>query len=295
MSPSPPASSCTHCALRPDRMDPLLLFVWAVLFFFGASLGSFLNVCISRWPAERSVVSPRSRCPRCEKAIAWYDNIPIVSWLVLRAKCRGCGLPISAQYPLIELAVGVIWVLAVWYFGLSLTALRLGIAATILLGVLMTDLQHYVIPDGFTVTGFLVAMVMPIVALFVREPGPFVGPWDALVGACAGAGLIAIVGWLGEVAMGREAMGDGDATLMAMIGAMVGVERSFLTVFVAAGIGAGVFLLLVAPIGWLRARGRGEAYELPLVPFGVFLAPAGIVTLLFGETIISRYFSLVGL
>jgi leader peptidase (prepilin peptidase)/N-methyltransferase len=127
----------------------------------------------------------------------------------------------------------------------------------------------------------------------VGEQGPFVGPWDALVGACVGAGLIAIVGWLGEVAMGREAMGEGDATLMAMIGAMVGVERSFLTVFVAAGIGAGVFLLVVAPIGWVRARSRGEEYELPLVPFGVFLAPAGIVTLLFGDAIIARYFSLV--
>lgn len=274
-------------------MDPLLLLVWAVIFFFGASLGSFLNVCIARWPAELSVVRPRSRCPRCEKSIAWYDNIPIVSWMVLRAKCRGCGLPISAQYPLIELVVGIIWVLTVWYFGLSLTALRIGIAATILLGVLMTDLQHYVIPDGFTVTGFLVAMIMPVIALIVGEQGPFAGPWDALVGACAGAGLIVIVGWLGEVAMGREAMGEGDATLMAMIGAMVGVERSLLTVFVAAGIGAGVFLLLVAPIGWLRARARGEDYELPLVPFGVFLAPAGIVTLLFGDAVIARYFSLV--
>ncbi len=274
-------------------MDPLLLLVWTVIFFFGASLGSFLNVCIARWPAELSVVHPRSRCPRCERSIAWHDNIPIVSWLLLRAKCRGCGLPISVQYPMIELAVGVIWLLAVWQFGLSLTALRLGIAATILLGVLMTDLLHYVIPDGFTVTGFLVAMVMPIVALVVGEQGPFVGPWEALVGACVGAGLIAIVGWLGEVAMGREAMGAGDATLMAMIGAMVGVERSFLTVFVAAGIGAGVFLLIVAPIGWLRARNRGETYELPPVPFGVFLAPAGIVTLLFGEAILARYFLMV--
>ena len=275
-------------------MDPLLLLIWAVIFLFGASLGSFLNVCISRWPAELSVVSPRSRCPRCAKAIAWYDNIPLVSWIVLRGKCRGCGLPISAQYPLIELVVGVIWVLTVWYFGLSLTSLRLGLAATILLGVMMTDLQHYVIPDGFTVTGFLIAMVMPIIAMFVGDQGPFAGPWDALVGACAGAGLIVIVGWLGEVALGKEAMGAGDATLMAMIGAMVGVERSFLTVFVAAGIGAGVFLLVVAPIGWLRARGRGETYELPLVPFGVFLAPAGMVTLLFGDAIIARYFSLVG-
>ena len=274
-------------------MDPFLLLIWAVIFLFGASLGSFLNVCISRWPAELSVVRPRSRCPRCEKPIAWYDNIPLASWLMLRGKCRGCALPISVQYPLIELAVGIIWVLTVWYFGLSLTALRIGLAATILLGVMMTDLQHYVIPDGFTVTGFLVAIIAPMVALFYGETGPFVGPWDALIGACTGAGLIAIVGWLGEVALGKEAMGQGDVTLMAMIGAMVGPSRSLLTVFVAAGIGAGVFLLVVAPIGWLRARSRGASYELPLVPFGVFLAPAGMVTLIFGDEIIARYFATV--
>ena len=239
------------------------------------------------------MVRPRSRCPRCEKPIAWYDNIPLASWLMLRGKCRGCALPISVQYPLIELAVGIIWVLTVWYFGLSLTALRIGLAATILLGVMMTDLQHYVIPDGFTVTGFLVAIIAPMVALFYGETGPFVGPWDALIGACTGAGLIAIVGWLGEVALGKEAMGQGDVTLMAMIGAMVGPSRSLLTVFVAAGIGAGVFLLVVAPIGWLRARSRGASYELPLVPFGVFLAPAGMVTLIFGDEIIARYFATV--
>src|SRR5690606_7806597 len=143
MWPSRPASSCTHCVPRPDPMDPIVLAAWAVIFLFGASLGSFLNVCIARWPAEQSVVRPRSRCPRCENAIAWYDNIPIVSWLLLRAKCRQCQLPISAQYPAIELLVGIFWVLAVWYYGPSLTALRVGIAATILLGVLMTDLLHY--------------------------------------------------------------------------------------------------------------------------------------------------------
>lgn len=274
-------------------MDPLLFAAWAVIFLFGASLGSFLNVCISRWPAELSVVRPRSRCPRCEKPIAWYDNIPVLSWLLLRGKCRGCQLPISAQYPLIEVAVGVMWVLAVWHYGPSLTALRLGIAATILLGVLMTDLQHYVIPDGFTVTGFLVAILMPLLALVVGEQGPFAGPWDAVIGACTGAGLIAIVGWLGEVALGKEAMGQGDITLMAMIGAMVGPGRSFLTVFIAAALGAAVFLLLVAPVGWLRARRAGVPYEPPLVPFGVFLAPAGIVALLWGNDLLASYLSLI--
>lgn len=274
-------------------MDPLLLAAWAVIFLFGASLGSFLNVCIGRWPAELSVVRPRSRCPRCETPIAWYDNLPILSWLLLRAKCRQCQLPISVQYPLVELAVGLMWVAAVWQFGLGLTALRVGVAATILLGVVMTDLQHYVIPDGFTVTGFLFALAMTLPALVIGDAGPFVGPWEAVVGACVGAGLIAIVGWLGEVALGKEAMGQGDVTLMAMIGAMVGTGRSFLTVFVAAALGAVVFLVVIAPIGWLRARQQGKEYELPLVPFGVFLAPAGMLTLLWGEPLLAWYFALI--
>lgn len=274
-------------------MDPVLLAAWAVVFFFGAALGSFLNVCIARWPAELSVVHPRSRCPRCETPIPWYDNVPIVSWLLLRARCRACRLPISVRYPAIELAVGVIWVLAVWAFGPGLTALRVGIAATILLGVVMTDLEHYVIPDGFTVTGFVVAMLMPLVAVFGGDAGPFVGPWEAFVGACTGAGLIAIVGWLGEVALGKEAMGQGDVTLMAMLGAMVGVERSILTVFLAAGLGAVVFLAVIAPVAAMRAKRAGTEYALPLVPFGVFLAPAGMLALLWGDALVRAYFAFV--
>ncbi len=266
-----------------------LLVAWTAVFFIGASFGSFLNVCISRWPAELSVVTPRSRCPRCERPIAWYDNIPLVSWLVLRGRCRGCALPISVQYPLVELLAGLLWVWAIYAFGPTFTALRVAVMGTILLGVLMTDLLHYVIPDGFTVTGFLFALAAAVLALFLGGHGPFAGPWEALVGACAGAGLIAIVGWLGEVALKKEAMGQGDVTLMAMIGAMVGVERGFLTVFVAAGIGAASFLALVIPIGWWRARARGEAFELPLVPFGVFLAPAGMLALLWGDAMIDWY------
>ena len=269
----------------------LFLFasIWAVIVLFGASVGSFLNVCIARWPAEQSVVRPRSRCPRCETPIAWYDNIPVVSWIMLRAKCRTCALPISVQYPLIEIAVALIWVASVWYFDLSFTALRVALAGTILLGVLMTDLLHYVIPDGFTVSGFLFALLAAPVALVLGDPGPFAGPMDAVLGACAGAGLIAIVGWLGEVVLGKEAMGQGDVTLMAMVGAMVGPWRSFLTVFVAAGLGSVVFLLIVLPLGALRAKRRGEAFALPLVPFGVFLAPAGILTLLWGDAMITWY------
>jgi len=270
---------------------PFLLLV----FWLGASFGSFLNVCISRWPAELSVVSPRSRCPRCAKPIAWYDNLPLVSWVLLRGKCRGCALPISVQYPLVEAVVGGIWLWSFLAFGPTLTMLRVSIAATILLGIAITDLLHYVIPDGFTVTGFLLALLLPLPALVLGDSGPFAGPWGALIGACTGAGLIAIVGWLGEVALRKEAMGQGDITLMAFVGALVGPERALLTVFVAAVIATVAFALVVAPVAKVRAAQRGVAFELPLVPFGVFLAPAGMVTLLWGTAMIDWYLAtLVG-
>jgi len=255
----------------------------------GAILGSFLNVCIVRWPADESVVRPRSRCPGCGHLIAWYDNIPVVSWVLRGARCRHCAAPISLLYPTVELTTAALWLGAWGAFGPTLTAVRVAIAATILLGIAVTDLRAYLIPDGFTVTGFLSALAFAMVAFFVGTPGPFAGPWEALVGACAGAGLIAIIGWLGEVALGKEAMGQGDVTLMAFVGALVGPGRAILTVMLAAVLATVVFLGVVAPVGWLLARRRGEPYALPLVPFGVFLAPAGLVALLWGDAIVAWY------
>ncbi|MDQ8145683.1 MAG: prepilin peptidase [Gemmatimonadota bacterium] len=255
----------------------------------GAILGSFLNVCIVRWPQDESVVRPRSRCPGCSHLIAWYDNIPVLSWVMRRARCRHCGAPIALLYPAVELANAALW-LGVWSaFGPTLTAVRVALAGTILLGIAVTDLRDYVIPDGFTVTGFLTAFAFAVLAFLQGTPGPFAGPWDALVGACAGAGLIAIIGWLGEVALGKEAMGQGDVTLMAFVGALVGPGRAILTVMLAAVLATVIFLGCVAPVGWFLARRRGEAYALPLVPFGVFLAPAGLVALLWGDAIVAWY------
>lgn len=249
----------------------------------GACVGSFLNVCITRWPEKLSVVRPRSRCPRCEKAIAWYDNIPLVSWLVLRGKCRGCGLPISPLYPGVELLVAVLWFACVWRFGATFFALRLAIFATLLVGVAITDLRTYTIPDGFTVTGFLFVLLTAFAAALLGDQRPFAGPFDAILGACVGAGAIAIVGWLGEVALKKEAMGFGDVTLMAFVGAATGPELALLTVFVGATIGAVVFLAIVVPFAKLRRR------EMPQVPFGVFLAPAALVTLLYGRQMVAAY------
>jgi leader peptidase (prepilin peptidase)/N-methyltransferase len=271
-------------------------------FLFGLCVGSFLNVCISRWPRELSVVRPRSRCPRCGNQLAWFENIPVISWVVLRARCRCCDEPISAIYPVGELTIGILWAVCVAQLGPNFTAIRLAVFLTILIGVALTDLKHYLIPDGFTVTGLLFTLGAALLAPFLGDSTFFAGPYDALVGACAGAGLIAVIGWLGEAALKREAMGMGDMTLMAFVGAALGPSRSIATVFLGAGIGAVVFLGVVYPIAFMR-RGRmapqtelalgvapSSSVELPLVPFGVFLAPAAVIMLLWGDQLLSRVF-----
>lgn len=279
-------------------MNPTVL-IPAFAFVVGLCVGSFLNVCVARWPAELSVVRPRSRCPHCGHQLSWFENIPVVSWVALRARCRCCDEPISAIYPIGELLVGVLWALCAARWGATFTALRVAVFLTILTGVALTDLRHYLIPDGFTITGLLWTLGTALIAPFLGETLLFAGPYDALVGACAGAGLIAIVGWLGEAALDREAMGMGDMTLMAFVGAALGPGRSLLTIFLGAAIGAVVFVGIVYPIALVR-RGRAASQtelalgsspvELPLVPFGVFLAPASAVMLLWGDQLIDRLF-----
>jgi leader peptidase (prepilin peptidase)/N-methyltransferase len=265
------------------------LFVFGFVFVIGATIGSFLNVCIARWPAELSVVRPPSRCPQCERQIKWHENIPLLSWLLLGGKCRGCSLPISLQYPLVELLVALGWVAAFRGLGVTFEALRVAIFGTILFGIAVTDAKHYLIPDGFTVTGLVIVLGCAIGNLFVGETSHFATPWAAFIGACAGAGAITIIGWIAEVIMKREAMGFGDTTLMAVVGAAVGAERAFLTIVAGAFVGAVTFVLIVGPIAKVRASRRGEAFAFPDVPFGVFLAPAALLVLLWGDALISWY------
>ncbi len=280
-------------------MMPALLATFAA-FVLGLCIGSFLNVCVSRWPRELSVVRPRSRCPNCGHQLSWFENIPVASWLVLRARCRCCEEPISPIYPLGELSIGLLWALSVAHYGPTFTALRLAVFLTILVGVALTDLQHYLIPDGFTVSGLLWSLGTALIAPFFVETPLFAGPYDALIGACAGAGVIAIIGWLGESALKREAMGMGDMTLMAFIGAALGPARALATVFVGATLGAIIFLAVVYPVAFVRrgrvasqtelALGEPEELALPLVPFGVFLAPAAVIMLFFGDQLLQRVF-----
>ena len=258
-------------------------------FVVGASIGSFLNVCISRWPADLSVVSPRSRCPNCARPINWSENIPVFGWLLLGGKCRGCNLPISVQYPAVELTVALGWVACAFAFGPTLEALRVALFGTVLLGIAVTDAKHYLIPDGFTVTGLVLVFMAAIVNFFIGEPSHFASPSVAFIGACTGAGAITIIGWLAEIAMKREAMGFGDTTLMAVVGAALGPERALLTIITGAAVGALLFLAVVAPVVWVRSRRTGEEFAFPDVPFGVFLAPAAMLALLWGDRLIATY------
>jgi len=270
-------------------------FLAVYAFAIGACNGSFLNVCILRWPEGGSVVRPRSRCPKCDRQITMLENIPIFSWLALRGRCYGCGNSISFQYPLVELAVACIWLGSYLHFGLSFAALRVAMFATLLFGIAVSDAKYYLIPDQFTVFGLVWVILTAIIALFFPSESPFAGAYGALIGACTGAGAIAISGWLGEVALKKEAMGFGDVTLMAVVGAAVGPARAILTIFFGALIATVVFLGVVYPYAWLKARRSHVEFDPPQVPFGVFLAPAAMIALLWGDSMVSSYTNSMGL
>lgn len=247
--------------------------VLASAFVIGAALGSFLNVCIVRLPADESVVRPASRCPRCGEAIAWYDNIPVLSWLILRGRCRRCREPISWQYPLVELFTATIWMAAAWWWGPTVTALSGALFATILLGIAVTDARHYLIPDEYTLGGLVIGLAL---SLF----GGYRGLLDAVIGAALGFSLLFVVGVVGRWMFKEEAMGGGDVKMMAMVGAFVGWKGVLLTIFLGALVGSIVFV----PLTLRKKR---------LVPFGVFLAVGAVVTLVAGDAVITWYLNFV--
>jgi leader peptidase (prepilin peptidase)/N-methyltransferase len=221
--------------------DVLLIAFAAVL---GAIIGSFLNVCILRWGAEpkESIIRPPSHCPRCGKGLAWYENIPVLSWLLLRARCRGCGEPISMMYPLIELATAAIWAYMAWRHDLTIEAIRGAVFGTILLGIAMTDARAYIIPHEFSIGGTAVLVLMagwPDLA----------GVWAAVQGALVGAGLVLIIGELSQVLIGQEAMGGGDCALMGLVGSYFGWEAVLPVLILGAGISLVLHLIATARPG----------------------------------------------
>lgn len=237
---------------------------------FGAVIGSFLNVCIVRLPAEQSVVSPPSRCPKCGTPVAWRDNIPILSWLLLAGKCRGCREPISVLYPVVELTVALLWAGMAWHYGLTLDALKGALFGTLLVGIALTDAREYIIPNEFTWGGL-------IIGLLLSAAGGLDAVIVALIGAVVGFGILWLVGAVGSWAFKEEAMGGGDIKMMAMVGAFVGWQGVLLTIFLGALAGTIIFLPLTL-------LGRKK-----LVPFGVFLALGAAATYVVGPAIIAWY------
>lgn len=236
----------------------------------GAVLGSFLNVCILRWPADQSVVRPGSHCPKCSYALRWYDNIPLLSWLRLRGKCRQCGTLISIQYPLVELATALIWAGFGWKFGISLELARGAVFFTILLGIAMSDARTYLIPDEFSLGGLVIGLLFSL-------PGGYEVIGERMFGAAIGFGILWLVAVVGKRVFKEEAMGGGDIKMMAMVGAFLGWAGVLLTIFLGAVLGTVFFLPSMI------------SHRRKLVPFGVFLAMGGAATYLVGGFILDWY------
>jgi leader peptidase (prepilin peptidase)/N-methyltransferase len=253
------------------------LMVHAVALAVGAATGSFLNVVIHRLPQRQSVVAPRSHCTTCQRIIPWYDNIPVLSWFVLRGRCRQCGEPFSFRYPMVELLTAVLLLALLAKFGLSLGLLFAFYFACSLLVVTYIDLDHRIIPDRVTLPAIAVGLLLALVAPAAVRVGA-VQSWA--LGTLVGGGVLWLVAWGYERATGREGMGGGDIKLLAMIGAFLGWQGVLVTLLLASFIGSAI------GIAWMLARGADTKLA---IPFGPFLALGALVALFWGEQIVAWY------
>jgi leader peptidase (prepilin peptidase) / N-methyltransferase len=260
----------------------------ALAFVFGLLIGSFLNVCVYRWTHELSVVRPRSACPACGTMIAWYDNIPVLSFALLRGRCRHCRGGISWRYPVIELLTALSFAAAVYRLGLSPAAVRLAVLSAICIGLIATDLAERLLPDKFTVGGAAIGIVLawigPLTPLF-----PYSGldsfRWLGVMEALIGAALPSLAMWgLGELfyrLRKREGLGLGDVKMIAMTGAFLGLKGALLTLIIGSTAGAIIGVVYI----WI-ARKSAATYQ---IPFGVFLGIAAITVAWFGEPLTHWY------
>jgi len=287
--------------MTPDPTDAEFVAqawqAWRILgggaLVFGLLVGSFLNVCISRMPEDRSVVWPPSHCPSCGSSIRAYDNIPVLSWLILRGKCRDCGNPISSMYPTIELLMGVLSLLLFWRFvpdpgavdGAHGAAFAVHfVFFAMLVVVTFIDVRHYIIPDELSIYSVPIGVLASVGLAWLGAPGA-VGLKASLVGAVAGAGVLVSVMLLYKLIRGQEGMGWGDPKLLAMIGAFLGALPALpFVVFVACVTGSVVGLTLMV-VGRRAGWGMRSA-----VPFGPFLAIGAVVWVLHGPQMVERWF-----
>jgi leader peptidase (prepilin peptidase)/N-methyltransferase len=271
--------------------------LWFLVIGTGACVGSFLNVCIHRLPQRRSIVHPRSSCPACGRGIAWYDNIPILSYLLLRGRCRSCGAPIAAFYPLVEASTLVLFVLLFHTRGLSLIFLLHAALASAMVALILIDARHQILPDAITLPGVVLGLATS--PFRVPDGGAFPAPSLAAVpDACIAAALGFAIPWSinaayrgYQAARGvpqrdrQDGIGRGDFKLLAMIGAFLGVRLLLFTLFVAAIAGAAFGLLM------MRFAGYGWKSKLP---YGVFLGAAAILALFVGPASVNWYLRSIG-
>ncbi|MGB9072779.1 MAG: prepilin peptidase [Terriglobales bacterium] len=306
-------------------MDPLIT---AAIFALGLVFGSFLNVCIYRLPLGKSVVAPRSACPHCRKMIAPYDNIPVLSWLILRGRCRQCKEPISPRYLAVEMLTGLLFLGCYVHFGLTLAMLKCMVLGFLLLGLIFTDAETKLLPDALTLPGpalgIAFSLLVPVNDLAAQlMPGlvslPVSGEvswrlWsllDSLLGLAVGASFLYGAAAIYLRARGVEGMGFGDVKLMAMIGAFLGTKLTVLTIF-AASLAGSLFGVSTVAAVWLKRRRRIVARGNPSaearrrawhsarmalrfyqMPFGVFLGSMALLAFFFGNRLLHWYWGLM--
>jgi leader peptidase (prepilin peptidase)/N-methyltransferase len=262
-------------------------------------IGSFLNVCILRIPERKSIVLPASACPKCGAAIRPYDNIPVVSWIVLGGKCRNCKTLISPMYPLVEALTGLLFFACYFAFGFTLETLKWCAFSALMIVLVFTDLRERMLPDVVNFTGFAIGLVFSFFTMSLDgtgrwlashmfdypPPAPVLSFVDALLGAAAGSALLWLVSEGYFRLRGREGMGLGDVKMMLLVGAFLGVKRTLLTILAGSLLGSILGILFIAV-----RRKDSESYELP---FGTFLGMAAMLVVFFGTPVVNWYQSLL--
>jgi leader peptidase (prepilin peptidase) / N-methyltransferase len=248
---------------------PLAITIVAM---FGAIVGSFLNVCVYRLPLQKSVVWPASACTKCQRELLWYENVPVVSWVVLRGRCRTCGTPISIQYPLVEAITAAMFALAWWYYGpgaLLASRLLFGCALIVLFAI---DFEHHLLPNVITLPGIVIGFAFS----FFTEPG-----WEAsLIGLLAGGGSLYAIAEIYYRLRHEEGLGMGDVKMLAMVGAFIGWKLTLMTLMMASFAGSIVGVILIA------AKRGSMKYALP---FGTFLAMGAVLAATIGPAVLNWY------
>jgi len=247
-----------------------------LIFILGLIVGSFCNVCIYRIPRNESIIFPASYCPKCHTKIKPVDNIPLLSYILLKGRCRNCGSKISIQYPVVELVTGIIYILIFLIYGLTLQSLIYIILSSALIIIAFIDLNEQIVPDVISLPGIAIGLIL---SFFV----PYISFINSALGVVSGGGIILIIGLAGSAIFKKEAMGGGDVKLAAMIGAFLGWRYIIISLFLGFFLGAlaGIFLILS------KIKSREDT-----VPFGPFIVLGSMITLLWGENIISWYLGL---